>query len=566
MNQIKQKLSSIPFFLVLGLVNFTLASAVIFILPALPNYFLQKLILKKMGYYQQSKVSYGDLKIFLLLSVVLIIPISFLTIYLIFGADFLFSLLMPQKIQMVASETVRLLMYQAPIILVFFYFFVLTPAFIIKFDKNISFKPNLKKLIIAGIASDMLFVLMLTLFSIAAAIKGIYEFPFHLDGYYLWLVGLTSLILEFLLLPKNQTVQTSINSSFEKPQNLNYNNLAKKMSYLFIFINLILLFIALFIPYWHINKTCYEMGCLAAPVWIFIFCFPAFFLFVFVSRIIYNKSIQKIVDKTSDVFKYKSFLANLIISIILIIGIILALKMVYIDYPKFMQEEGKQQQEQNAAFEKRQIEEKPASDRDDQRHMDTSNIAESLSFYKNTYGKYPNNLNELITTNSWRVYSNNKSEAFPVDPLTHKPYIYIYDSKKDQYLLCTFYELELRGSKSQEACYNQNTNFQQNYRMPVGWENPVTPILPKEPMPTPILPSQISPTPPTIDNATSSAASLTEPYPNITVYPNAPIGFYAHDLDGKCCAYRGGCDQQGCGNKCTQIVDESFCNKLSPTP
>ena len=64
----------------------------------------------------------------------------------------------------------------------------------------------------------------------------------------------------------------------------------------------------------------------------------------------------------------------------------------------------------------------------------------------------------------------------------------------------------------------------------------------------------------------STVTAQTEPYPNITIYPNAPIGFYAHDLDGKCCAYRGGCRNGSCGNFCVELVDESYCTKVSSTP
>lgn len=72
----------------------------------------------------------------------------------------------------------------------------------------------------------------------------------------------------------------------------------------------------------------------------------------------------------------------------------------------------------------------------------------------------------------------------------------------------------------------------------------------------------------TSSNTTNNQIPSTqsEPYPDITLYPNAPIGFYAYDIDGKCCAYKGGCRQSGCGNFCTQIVSENYCVKPSPTP
>ncbi len=179
----------------------------------------------------------------------------------------------------------------------------------------------------------------------------------------------------------------------------------------------------------------------------------------------------------------------------------------------------------------------------DQQRIDSfTSISYNINSYTQTNGSLPKNLFQLTNINNIK------------DPQTNKDYTYQVLSST-AYSLCTDFSTDTTKQQTNTYSYSVNTAHTKGYGC-ISYTVPASEIR-----------QAILPT------ATSTPMPLTiiTPIQTQSVSPTTnSSGFYAQNAQGACCYFTASCDgvtyALGCGNKCTQLVDNKFCSQPSPTP
>lgn len=230
------------------------------------------------------------------------------------------------------------------------------------------------------------------------------------------LEALVFIPMAFTYFKKRKYTSPQTSSSHDDP-----NNKIKKINKVFNLVNLGLVFLLIILITTYLSNTCFELGCLSVTFF-WIFGVPIILLIFFLTtKLGGTLSRKEFAASFKDIFKLGSTKVYGVIALILIVLNLWCAYAIYQNSVEVAQklEAAKLRQQEHGKTH-------PWESRDAQRAKDKTLMVEEIISFKQKYGKYPKNLEELKSSN-YKV---------PVDPLTKDQYIYFFDEKHGNFIFC----------------------------------------------------------------------------------------------------------------------------------